>query len=77
MGLHMIRQLEREMMMLAGPLAPFVVKKQIKDMGFQKETFPADRMGELIDKVVDHGIYDESVKPKTKKALRKKILGTT
>ena len=77
MGLHMIRQLEREMMNLAGPLAPFVVKKQIKDMGYEKENFPADKMAELIDKVVEHGIYDESIKPRTKKNLKKKILGTT
>jgi hypothetical protein len=77
MAEHLIKQLEREMIPLAGPLAPFLIKKQMKDMGFQSDDFPPDKMAELIDKVVEHGIYDESIKPKTKKALKKKILGTT
>jgi hypothetical protein len=77
MAEHLIRQLEREMMYLAGPLAPFLVKKQMKNMGFEVDNFPEDKMAELIDKVVEHGIYDESAKPRTKKALKKKILGTT
>ena len=75
MSEQMIRQLEREMIFLAGPLAPFVVKKQIKSMGFERETFPEDRMAELINKVVEHGIYDDSIKASTKKTLRKRILG--
>lgn len=77
MAEHLIRQLEREMMYLAGPLAPFLIKKQMKNMGFEMDDFPEEKMAELIDKVVEHGIYDDSIKPKTKKTLKKKILGIT
>ena len=69
-----VRLLEREMIMLSGPLAGFVIRKQIKDMGLDAEGFPEERMGELIDKVVDNGIYDASIKPKTKKMLKKRLL---
>ena len=71
-----LKKLEWEMVSLAGPLAPFVIKKQIKDMGLKMETFPEDKLSELIDRVVDSGVYDDSIKPRTKKALKKKILGS-
>ena len=67
-------KLEWELVYLAGPLVKFVINQQIKNMGFTREDFPEDRFGELIDKVVDNGIYDNSAKAGIKKQLKKKLL---
>ena len=67
--------LERELVELAGPLAKFVIKKQIRDMGLQRENFPKDRLGELIERSVKNAIFDPKKQREVSRNLRKKLLG--
>ncbi len=67
--------LERELVELAGPLAKFVIKKQIRDMGLQRENFPKDRLGELIERSVKNAIFDPKKQREVSRALKKRILG--
>ncbi len=66
--------LERELVDLAGPLAVFVIKKQIKDMGLRRDDFPRERLGELIERSVKNAIFDPEKQKKVVRSLRKKLL---
>lgn len=54
-----------------GPISPFLLKKQIAVMGESADCFPNSRLKELIDKVIEAGIYDESKKRAVRSALLK------
>jgi len=69
-----VRLLEREMILLSGPLAGFVIRKQIKDMGLDPGNFPDERLVELINKVVENAVYDKSAHKTTINKLRKRLL---
>ena len=69
-----IDALERELVELAGPLAIFVIKKQIKDMGFARMNFPEEKMGELIERSVKNAIFEPSKQREVIRDLRKKLV---
>ena len=69
-----LRLLEREIILLAGPLAGFVIKKQLKDMGLDAADFPEERFSELIELVVENAVYDKSTHRKTIIKLKKRLL---
>ncbi len=66
--------LEKELVDLAGPLAVFVIKKQIKDMGLRRENFPEERMGELIERSVKNAIFDPKKQKNVERNLKKMLL---
>jgi hypothetical protein len=59
----------------AGPIASFVVKKQIKDMGYTEDDFPSEKLPELINRVVENAIYNPEMKEDVRRKLRKVIGG--
>ncbi len=66
--------LEKELIELAGPLAGFVIKKQIKDMGLRRENFPEDRLTELMERSVKNAIFEPSKQKEVIRKLRKKLV---
>ncbi|MEM3738742.1 MAG: hypothetical protein QW204_03210 [Thermoplasmata archaeon] len=55
----------------AGPIADFVIKKQVRDMGYTLETIPIDKLPLLVDKVVENAIYDKEKRIEIRNKLRK------
>lgn len=72
-----LRLLERDLIMLSGPLAGFVIRKQIKDMGLDAVDFPEERFPELIERVVENAVYDKSMHRKTIINLKKRLIKST
>lgn len=72
-----LRLLEREMILLSGPLAGFVIRKQIKDMGLEGADFPDEKFPELIKRVVENAVYDKSTHTSTIIKLRKRLIKLT
>lgn len=58
----------------AGPIADFIIKKQIKDMGYTIENFPLEKLSDLIDRVVENAIYDVERRREIRNRLRKTLL---
>ena len=69
-----IEILERELTELAGPLAVFVIKKQIKDMGLVRDRFPEERLGELIERSVKNAIFEPSKQKDVIRNLKRKLV---
>ncbi|MCX8174319.1 MAG: hypothetical protein N3F63_06925 [Thermoplasmata archaeon] len=55
----------------AGPIADFVIKKQIRDLGYTADNFPQEKLHILIDRVVDNAIYDKEKKELVRSKLRR------
>ncbi len=66
--------LEKELVNLAGPLAVFVIKKQIKDMGLRRDKFPKEKLGELIERSVKNAIFEPSKQKEVIRNLRRKLV---
>ena len=61
------------MVQYAGPFAKFVVAKTIKDMGYDVETFPYDKIRELIITSVERAIFDPVKREQAKKEILKEF----
>lgn len=70
MASDQVETLKYELTKLIGPIGKFIVEKQIKAMGFEESDFPQDKMPELIDRVVDIGVYDRQMSKSIKQRLR-------
>ncbi len=61
--------IKNELIKLIGPIGKFIVEKQIKNMGYTDENIPDEKINELIDTVVEMGIYDANVSKTIKTKL--------
>ena len=68
-GSH-VETLKAELTKLIGPIGKFIIEKQIKAMGYEEADFPKEKMPELIDRVVDIGVYDKQMSKNVKTRLR-------
>lgn len=62
--------IKNELIKLIGPIGKFIVEKQIKNMGYTEENLPDEKINELIDTVVEIGIYDSNLSKSIKSKLR-------
>ena len=53
MTLDQIQTIKMEMAKIIGPIGKFIVEKQVKVMGYTENDLPANKIPELIDKVID------------------------
>jgi hypothetical protein len=65
-----VETLKSEITKIIGPIGKFIIEKQIKAMGYEEDSFPQDKMPELIDRVVDIGVYDKQMSKSIKQRLR-------
>ncbi|MEM3444682.1 MAG: hypothetical protein QXJ27_03915 [Thermoplasmata archaeon] len=70
---EMVEKMRKILIDAAGPIADFVIKKQIRDMGYTLETFPGDKLLLLVDRVVENAIYDPEKKVEIRNKLRKEL----
>lgn len=73
MASDQVETLKNELTKLIGPIGKFIVEKQIKAMGYEERDFPQDKMPELIDRVVDIGVYDKQMSKNIKQRLRSAV----
>lgn len=71
---EMIEKIREIVVDAAGPIGDFVIKKQIKDLGYTPDNFPAERIQILIEKVVENAVYDPEKKMEVKNKLRKILI---
>ncbi len=53
----------------AGPMAKFVIAKQIKDMGETKDSIPRRKLSILIERAINAAIYNPQLKTRAKKEM--------
>jgi len=70
MASDQIETIKFEITKVIGPIGRFIVEKQIKAMGFDEENFPMDMAPELIDRVIDIGVYDKQMSKNLKQRMR-------
>jgi hypothetical protein len=68
-----IEIIKDEIEKLIGPIGKFIVEKQIRVMGFTEEDFPRERLPELIDHVIDMGVYDKQMSKTIRTKIREKV----
>ena len=67
-----IEIIKSEISKVIGPIGKFMVEKQIKVMGHTEDDFPDERIPELIERVIDIGVYDSKMAKNLKQVLREK-----
>ena len=67
-----IETIKSEISKIIGPIGKFMVEKQIKVMGHTEMDLPPEKVPELIDKVVDIGVYDSKMARNLKQKLKEK-----
>jgi len=65
--------LERELVELSGPLGRFVIKKQLKEMGMERDTLPLERLVELVERSVKNAVFNEEDQRKASGRIKKMI----
>jgi hypothetical protein len=75
---HMSREhietIKSEISKIIGPIGKFMVEKQIKVMGYTEEEFPEEKIPDLIEKVIEIGVYDSQMAKNLKQKLREKTI---
>ena len=68
-----IELIKSELEKVIGPIGRFIVDKQLQVMKQNEDSFPPELLGELIDRVVDIGVYDRQMSKSIKIKLRQKV----
>jgi len=68
--------LEKRLAEFAGPIAPFVVKKQLKDMCLAREDVTDADIPNLVKRCVVAAIFDPSLQPVVERSLLKSLTDT-
>ena len=68
-----IEMIKSEISKVIGPIGKFMVEKQVSVMGHTEDDFPEEELPELIDRVVDIGVYDS----KMARSIKQKIKAMT
>lgn len=74
MASDQVETLKNELTKIIGPIGKFIIEKQITAMGYEENGFPQDRMPELIDRVVDIGVYDKQMSKNIKQRLKSAVV---
>ncbi len=73
MANEQITIIKSELSKIIGDIGGFIVEKQVKVLGHTEDDFPDEKLGELIDKVVDIGVYDKKLSNGIRSKLRQKV----
>ena len=65
--------LKSELSKIIGDIGGFIVEKQVGVMGYTDDDFPTDKLGELVDRVVDIGVYDKKMASGIRSKLRARL----
>jgi len=65
-----VEVIQEELKKVIGPIGKFVVEKQINVMNEDKDNFPDDKIGELIERSVDIGVFDQRIQKSVKERIR-------
>lgn len=73
MGDESIDIIKSELEKVIGPIGRFIVEKQIAVLEQSEDGFPKEMLPELIDRVVDIGVYDRQMSKTIRIKLRQKV----
>ena len=65
-----IETIKSEISKVIGPIGKFMVEKQVSVMGHTEDDFPDEKIPELIDRVVNIGVYDTKMSKSIKQKIR-------
>ena len=65
--------IQLELKKVIGPIGKFIVEKQISDMGEDKDSFPDDKIPDLVKLVVDIGVFDNRIQDSVKEHIKKAL----
>ncbi len=68
-----IEIIQEELKKVIGPIGKFVVEKQITKMDEDKDNFPDDKLSDLIENVVDIGVFDKRIQSTVKERIRSSL----
>jgi DNA-binding transcriptional regulator YhcF (GntR family) len=68
-----IEVIQEELKKVIGPIGKFVVEKQITKMDEDKDNFPDDKLPDLIEKVVDIGVFDKRIQSSVKERIKNSL----
>ena len=69
-----IEIIQEELKKVIGPIGKFVVEKQINKMGEDKDNFPDDKLSDLVERVVDIGVFDKRIQGSVKERIRTSLM---
>ncbi len=61
MASRKIEIIQEELKKVIGPIGKFIVEKQISKMGEDKDNFPDAKLPDLVERVVDIGVFDKRI----------------
>jgi len=65
-----IEIIKSEISKVIGPIGKFMVEKQVLVMGHTEDDFPEEELPDLINRVVDIGVYDSKMAKSIKQKIR-------
>ena len=65
--------IQLELKKVIGPIGKFIVEKQISDMGEDKDSFPDDKIPDLVKLAVDIGVFDNRIQDSVKEHIKKAL----
>lgn len=69
-----IEIIQEELKKVIGPIGKFVVEKQINKMGEDMDNFPDAKLSDLVERVVDIGVFDKRIQGSVKERIRTSLM---